>query len=120
MDHPRCQDCFFWQRTGPGLGICRHTPAVAQIQTYAPPFQTVWASTDAEQDWCWQGVDRKTGKPFYSPSEIWPSYSKAVIGGRAGAIIGSHPIGGVRVKWNDTGEESGSYYIPWDRVKLIR
>ena len=63
--NPECRDCIFWQKKTDSMGTCRHTPPHAQVMPLQQaPFQTVWASTDGRMDFCWQGVDRTTGKPF--------------------------------------------------------
>lgn len=42
-----------------------------------------------------------------------------VATGRHGEIIGSHPIGGVRLLFDD-GSDSGPEYLPWSAIVMIR
>lgn len=38
--------------------------------------------------------------------------------GQKGVIIGSHPVGGVRLQYND-GTESPEEYTPWEQVRIV-
>lgn len=66
---PACASCVFWTRkpSEKSLGICRIRPPHPDILLRLPPsstYDTVWPTTDGNNDWCASGVTRD-GKTFY-------------------------------------------------------
>jgi len=77
MENPKCRHCFFCQirNTSDKMGVCRHRSVDAQVLPLQPPFQTVWGGVDLDADFCWQGIDRATGSPFFDRNRLFPKES---------------------------------------------
>lgn len=65
-------------------------------------------------------IAASAGPPCLAVVSSEPRRSSAVVmaTGKRGDIIGSHPVGGVHLRYQD-GTESSREYIQWSQIRLV-